>query len=103
MMDMFINIEPIVDNNREYVKTLMLSNDKLRVRLDENIYFEDEDGETNSIYEVSMDKEIRKLRFHYRYGDKFQYFDWFHIDELPLLIENKVLMKVYEKITRKKL
>lgn len=100
---MFINIEPIVDNNREYVKALMLSHDKLRVRLDENIYFKDVDGESNALYEVSMDKEIRKLRFHYRYGDSFQYFDWFLVDEMPLLIENKVLMKVYEKIMGKKL
>ena len=103
MMDMFINIEPIVDNNREYVKALMLSHDKLRVTLNENIYFKDNECDTVAIYEVSMDKEIRKLRFHYRYGDSFQYFDWFFVDEMPLLIENKVLMKVYEKIMSKKL
>lgn len=103
MMKMFIDIEPIVNNNIEYIKSLMLSHDKLRIRLNEILYFKDEDGETDALYEVSMDKEIRKLRFHYRYGDNFKYFDWFNTGEMPLLIENKVLMKVYERITGKKL
>ena len=103
MMDMFINIEPIVDNNRAYIKDLMLSHNKLCVNLHEVIYYKEEDGETNALYAVSMDKEIRKLRFHYRYGDNFQNFDWYNVDDMPLMVENKVLMKVYEKITGKKL
>lgn len=102
-MNMFINIEPIVDNNRAYIKDLMLSHNKLCINLDKVIYYKEEDGETNALCKVSIDKEIRKLRFHYRYGDNFQYFDWYNVDDMPLMVENKVLMKVYEKITGKKL
>lgn len=96
---MFIDIAPIIENNRNYVIKQMLETNRFTIFLDEQIMFED-DTFFYSIYAVVLNKALNSLRFLYTYGtnkNELNCHSWFAVNNFPLLVENEVLKKVSEK------
>lgn len=95
---MFIDIAPIVEDNRSYVIKQMLETNRLTIFLDEQIMFEDNTF-FYSIYAVVLNKALNSLHFLYTYGtnkDELNCHSWFAVNDFPLLVENEVLKKVSE-------
>lgn len=93
----FIDIEPIVKANREIFKEYVLMAGGC-VFLEIPISFVDESGDKNEIFKVTYKEYNKTPYFHYRYGNNFQYFDWFLFDEMPLSVENEVMRSVINVI-----
>lgn len=98
----FIDIIPIIENNRKIVKKLILSNTKdkkannIILPKEQEIKFKyDSDGMIITFYKVGISTETNRLLYYYRYGKNNSYYDWDVENEIDIEIENKILNVIY--------
>lgn len=98
----FIDVAPIIKNNRDIVRNLILEYRKNEsnkfVLFDKEFKFEN-DGVT--YYKVSIGAASNRLLYHYYYyenGRKNKYYDWDIEEKFNYQVENKLLQHIYEKL-----
>lgn len=100
--NIFIDIIPIIENNRKVVKELILSTTKdkkaknIVLPKEQEIKFKyDSDGMIITFYKIGISTETNRLLYYYRYGKNNSYYDWDVENEIDIEIENKILNVIY--------
>ena len=100
-MNKFIDVMPIIFNNRNIVEELMNSKDMKSIEFDKPFNTSQNIGKCMaSIYAIEFSEKYKRLRYLYVYGPKANRQNWFYSGEFSLETELNILAETYNILTK---